>query len=196
MSKQKSNEKSTEQDEKIIKQLEKMGACESAIDWVRLQNSDNIISLINKAMKEEYFDWVNWYLLKRMNKGQQISFAVFAAEQVLETYEKEYPDDTEPRETINVARKYWKNKKIKDKDIISEKYVAASLANVVTYSETCVASSMAYAAAYVAIAAYTAINQTSAITAAHVAFYMATVVGVELQKKIIKYGIKLTKKGE
>ena len=181
---------------KIIKQLEKMGACESAIDWVRLQNSDNIISLINKAMREEYFDWVNWYLLKRMNKGQQISFAVFAAEQVLETYEKEYPDDTEPRETINVARKYWKNKKIKDKDIISEKYVAASLANVVTYSETCVASSMAYAAAYVAIAAYTAINQTSAITAAHVAFYMATVVGVELQKKIIKYGIKLTKKGE
>ena len=41
-----------------------------------------------KKLAEYRFDWANWLIARIMNKKQKVSYAVFAAEQVIDIYEK------------------------------------------------------------------------------------------------------------
>ena len=44
-----------------------------------------------------------------MNKTQKVQYAIFAAEQVIDIYEKKYPDDLRPRKAIEAAKSYLDN---------------------------------------------------------------------------------------
>ncbi len=45
----------------------------------------------------------------KWDKTTSVKLAIYAAEQVISIYEKEYPDDKRPRRAIQAAKKYLKN---------------------------------------------------------------------------------------
>jgi len=89
--------------------LEKRDACSEGIEWFLNQNEREPIKIIQKLMKEDLFDWANWLIVRLMEYKQYVSYAVYAAEQVLDIYEKKYPDDIRPRNAIKAAKACVKN---------------------------------------------------------------------------------------
>ena len=158
-----------------IKFLEDNRACYSAKEWFESLQKDrySVRYLARVLFKKNRFDWINWGIVRMMNKKQKVMYAIFAAEQVIKIYEEKYPDDNRPRLAIEAAKKYLKNP--------SKKTKAADAA----YADAA-ADAAAYAAAY-------AYAGADADTAAYAA-YAAAAAKIKLQKKIINYGLKLIKK--
>ena len=53
---------------------------------------------------------------KKWTKKDSVSLAIFAAELVLDNFEKNYPNNKSPREAINAAKKVLKNDTQKNRD--------------------------------------------------------------------------------
>ena len=97
---------------KITKELLKeKNACNAGYEWFIVNCSDGIEldELCKKLLESEKFDWANWMLRKLFNKKQAVKYAIFAAEQVIDIFEKKYPEDKRPRQAIKAAKKYLKN---------------------------------------------------------------------------------------
>ena len=96
--------------------LLKICACREAIEYfdekkLSLSASDWIRHLI----KKDKLEWANWFIVRCMKYKQYVSYAVYAAEQVIHIYEKKYPDDKRPREAIEAAKRCIKNPSRKNK---------------------------------------------------------------------------------
>ena len=63
-----------------------------------------------KLIKVKRLDWANWLVVRLMNHEQQIQYAIYAAEQVIDIYEKQYPGEDRPRKAIEAAKEYLKAK--------------------------------------------------------------------------------------
>jgi len=89
--------------------LEEHGACIAGYEYA-LENllGLDIKKTVEKLMSDNKFDWASWYVTKFFDKGQSVEYAIFAAEQVLNIYEKEYPEDDRPRKAIEAAKEYLK----------------------------------------------------------------------------------------
>ena len=159
---------------KITKEwLKEKGACSDSYKEFEGESMDGI-EAIKKCIKINRVDWANWLIVRIMEYKQYTSYAVFAAEQVLPIYEKKYPADKRPRETIEAARECIDNPTEENKKAA---YAAAAAA----YD--------AYATAAAAAAAYDA--DAAAAAAADAADARES-----LQAKIIAYGIELLEKGK
>jgi hypothetical protein len=182
---------------KITKKwLIKKDACETGIDWFSAQDEADGIKLVQKLMLESHFDWANWLIVRLMKYKQYVSYAVYCAEQVIDIYEKEYPEDDRPRQAIEAAKKCikYKSKKNMAAYAASAAYAAAyAAASAATAAATAAYAATAYAAyaADSAATAYAAYAADSAATA--YAAYAAD--RKTLKKKIIDYGIKLLTQG-
>ncbi|KKK98132.1 hypothetical protein LCGC14_2645780 [marine sediment metagenome] len=55
---------------------------------------------------------VKW---KKWTKKDSIALSIFAAELILDNYEKEYPNDSRPRDAIKAAKKVLKHDTIKNR---------------------------------------------------------------------------------
>ena len=98
--------------------LKEKGACKSGIDWCK---ENGLIDLtdkefLTKLVGAEQFDYSYWLLKKLFNKRQSVQMAIFAAEQVIDIYEKKYPDNKKPREAIEAARKVLENDTKENRD--------------------------------------------------------------------------------
>ena len=157
---------------KITKEfLQKINACSSAMEVGEENKAFNkpADEMINSIMDYGRFDWANWLIVRLINKKQKVQYAIFAAELVVDIYEKRCPDNDKPRKAIEAARAYLKNPCKKTKDAA---YAAAT----------------AYAAA-AAYAAYAAADDAAAAYAAADAAYAAA----DVKKQIINYGLTLIK---
>ena len=123
-----------------IKWLEKNGACSEGKEWFQNQQETDGVLVIKKLIGEKQYNWANWTIVRLMTHKQKVQYAVYAAEQVIEIFEKKYQNDKRPREAIEAAKAYLKDPSDKNKN------AAANAANA--------AYAAAYAAAYTA--AYTA----------------------------------------
>ena len=151
---------------KLTKQwLHKKQACGSGIKWFLKQDETEPIKVINKLMKENNFAYANWLIVRLMNYKQYVSYAVFAAEQVIDIYENKYTNDNRPRLAIEAAKKCIKSPTKKNK-------AAASVA-------------------YTASAAYTAGAAAASVASASVAAGAAAGAKKSMQKRIMKHGIRL-----
>lgn len=194
---------------KITKEwLEGKGACAGGKEWFLAQDENDAVKVLKKLMTEDRFDWANWTICRMFNRKQRIKYAVFAAEQVLDIFEKKYPNDKRPRLAIEAARKCIdKNTK--------ENRRAAAYAACASYA----ASDAAYAASDAADAASDAACAADAARAADAAAYAACAADAacasdavcaadaadnaadnaaakkEMQKRIMEYGIKLLEVG-
>jgi len=92
------------------------------------------------------------------DKIKSVKLSIFAAEKVVDIYEKEYPKDYRPRKAIEAAKKYLENPSAyaaaRAAYAASSAYAAASSAYAA--ARAAYAASSAYAAAYAASSAYAA----------------------------------------
>ena len=86
-------------------------ACCSKEDMNRAEKElkGDITLICNTLLKESRFSDANWVIIQAMTKKQGIEYAIFAAKQVLDIFEKEYPEDKRPRLAIESVERYLKN---------------------------------------------------------------------------------------
>jgi hypothetical protein len=91
-----------------LKWLNEQNACKGGIGWWREHKTSGPIKAINGLMADNHFGYANWLIVRLMTHEQQIKYAIFAAEQVIGIYEKQYPKDDRPRKAIEAAKEYLK----------------------------------------------------------------------------------------
>ena len=78
--------------------------CSEALKWWGEKEREPI-KILKELIKVKKYVWANWMIVRVMTYNDYVSYAVFAAEQVIDIYEKKYPDDKRPREAIEAAKK-------------------------------------------------------------------------------------------
>ena len=89
------------------KKLKDWSACTDGYKWACgiLNNKPMEVKKFLKITSDHRLDWANWVIVRVMTYDQYVSYAVYAAEQVIDIYEKEYPNDKRPRLAIEAAKK-------------------------------------------------------------------------------------------
>jgi hypothetical protein len=168
--------------------LEKERACSSGVEWFKAQKKSEHDEVINSLVEENLFDWANWTIVRLMTHSQKIEYAIFAAEQVIDIFEKQYPDDKRPRNAITAAKKVCAHDTLETWDAARDAAGAAGAAANAAYA----AADSAYAAANAAYAAANSANAAyAAANAAYAAYAAADSAKKKLQEKIIKFGLKI-----
>ena len=89
--------------------LKEIDACSEGVEWFNNQKETDGTKVIKKLIEEDRIDWANWTICRVFSKKQKIQYAVYAAEQVIDIFEKKYPDDKRPRKAIEAAKKCIEN---------------------------------------------------------------------------------------
>ena len=168
--------------------LAENNACQDGYNWFAKQGKDfEPIPLLNLLIEKNQLDWANWLIVRVMEYSQYVSYAVYAAELVIDIFEKKYPNDKRPREAIEAAKRCIENPSKENKKTADRAasaawgaYNAAGSAAWAAYSAT---GNAAYREAY------------WAAWAAYWAVYWAADSAKTL-KKILKYGIELLTEGK
>jgi len=163
-------------------------ACTSGYEWSLKQEERELKPFLDALVKSEHWNWANWVIVRCMNKRQKVQYAIFAAEQVINIYEKKYQDDKRPREAIDAAKAYLANPCAKTKAAAAA-YAAASAAYA-AYAAYAAAASAAYADYAYADAAYAAAAY-AAYAYADAAYAAAAAARNKMRKTILDYGIQL-----
>jgi hypothetical protein len=180
-----------------VKYLKSINACDEAIGEFAEQHERNTLKLFDKIIKSEnhiYLAWANWLIIRLMNDAQRISYAIYAAKQVLPIYEKKYPKDNRPRTAIVAAEKCIKSNTKKNKDAAHDAYSAAVYAacaatNPITACDSAARAAQAAAYAAQAAVAYTpARSAHAAVGSANIAYAEAT---DKMKTKILQYGLNM-----
>jgi hypothetical protein len=182
--------------------LKGKNACFDGVKWFdeNYPKGSLPIPVLKKLSKEDRFDWANWTIVRVMTRPQYLKYGVYAAEQVIDIFEKKYPNDKRPRQAIEAA------KRVIDNDTEENRRAAAYAAADAAYAAAYAAADAAYAGytAYTAYAAHAAADAADAADAAADAAYAALAAYAAyaaadkkaMQIKILNYGIKLLKGGE
>ena len=88
-----------------LKWLRQQGACAEGIEWYKEHEGTDARALLEALIADNKLDWANWLIVRVMTRPQYLSYAVFAAEQVIDLFERECPNDNRPRLAIEAARK-------------------------------------------------------------------------------------------
>ena len=164
---------------KITKEwLELNRACIKGKKWV-IENYPDVEELVLMArlISADKLDWANWLIVRIMTKSQCLEYVIFLAEQVIDIFEKKFPNDNRPRDAITAAKLCLDNNTGKNR---LAAYAAANAVNAVNV--TYAAANAAYAAAYAA--EYAAANAENA--AAYAAENAAYAAGENLALHTIK----------
>ena len=190
---------------KITKEwLKEKDACKEGVDWFNNQSKIDSLEVLEALMKEDKNQWGNWLICRLFDRKQRIQYAVFAAEQVIDIFEKKYPNDKRPRLAIEAAKKVLED----DNEVNRKLAYAAATTDAAAYAA--IADAAAYAAYYAAYyaadaAAYAAAYATIAAAAYYAAYYAADAAAYaatattaayakkQMQIKILNYGLKLLK---
>ena len=188
----------------ITKQwLQKEDACLSGVKWFLSQKESDGLKVVKKLIVENKLDWANWLIVRMMTYKQHVSYAVFAAEQCIDIYEKKYPDDNRPRLAIEAAKQCIKNPSPENKSAARSAMSAAMSAwraEPAAWSawsaESAARSAMsaarlAWSAESAAWSSWSAESAAWSVWSAESAESAAWSSWSEMKIKILKYGIKL-----
>lgn len=125
--------------------LKRYDACECGYKWYLKNGCDTVEKTMELLLSSGKTDWADWLIARVLKRKHKIMYAIYAAEQVIDLYEKEYPKDDRPRNAIEVAKEYLKNpnkgtKKAAYATVYADAYAAAYATAYAVYD--------AYAAAY------------------------------------------------
>ena len=123
--------------------LRKKAACDEGIEWFSHSSQNDPIVVLKLLISENRLNWANWLIVRVMKRKHYLAYAIFAAEQVLEIYEKKYPNNKCPSHAIKAAKTVLK------KDTKETRIAAAYAADAAAYAS----DAAAYAAAYASDAA-------------------------------------------
>ena len=179
--------------------LKEKRACNEGLKWVIKNKLIDLedVDLLQVLVKDKKLEWANWLIVRVMTYKQYIAYAIFAAEQVIDIFEKKYPEDNRPRKAIEAAKKCLENPTAENN--ADAAYVAyAAYAAYAAYVAD--AAYAAYAVAAAAYAAYAADAVAAAAYAADAAYAYADADAADadaantgMRIKILEYGISLLK---
>ena len=153
--------------------LDKWDACEPGQKWFWAQEKRDHLRVVEKLIKEKRLGWANWVIVRGMTRKHFLAYAIYAARQVLDIFEKKYPGDNRPRAAIEAAETCLK------KDTPGNRAAAGAAG----------AAGAAREAVWAAWAAGAAVG-----AAALAAWAAGAAAGVKMQLKILFYGLKLLKR--
>ena len=182
--------------------LQDIGACQDAREQFRKElnggSSLSVSRVFTRLKQINRLDWANWLIVRLMTHEQQIRYAIYAAEQVIELYEEKYPDDKRPRQAIEAARLCLDNPSEENKTAAwsatwsawsawsAARSAAWSAAWSATEATAWSARSAAESAAWSARSAAESAARSAAESAARSAAALK-----KMQLKIINYGLRL-----
>ena len=180
--------------------LTKQHACPEGIAWFQAQKATAPVPVLRALMTEKRLDWANWLIVRCMTYKQYVAYAIFAAEQVLELYERQYPDDKRPRHAIEAAKACLKNLSKENKAAAGDAAMAAAGAAARAAAEAAraaaeaarAAAEAARAAAWAAAEAARAAAWAAAEAAGAAAWAAARAAAWDaMQQTILDYGMGL-----
>ncbi len=143
---------------KITKRwLQQKEACSDGIEWVVNNCKDGQAIDVIRLLMHHKLNWANWLIVRVMTRSQSLAYAIYAAECVIDIYEKRYPNNNKPRLAINTAKKVLTEDTKKNR---AAAYAAAA-ANAAAYAAANAAAD-AVAAANAAADAAAAANAAAA----------------------------------
>ena len=175
--------------------LKEKSACVEGFKWVNEQGivGQEHTEFIKYLLAHDHFDYANWLITQILKKDGLVRYAIFAAEQVLDIFEKKYTGDNRPRKAIEAAKEYLKTH---SKSAADAAYAAAYAARAAANAAANAAYAAARAAANAAYAAaYAAADAADAAAYAANAAYAAADAAAELKTKIINSGMQLIGEG-
>jgi len=89
--------------------LKNHSACKDGYDWYISLKTDDLAKVWKAGLKEEKYDDLNWLIVRKLTKSNRVWYAIYAAEQVIDIFEKKHPDDKRPRMAIDAAKAYLKS---------------------------------------------------------------------------------------
>ena len=92
-----------------VKWLQEKSACSDGVKWFTDQKEDQAIPVLKALVADDKLDWANWLIVRVMTSPQYLAYAIYAAEQVLDIFEKKYPGDKRPRQAIEAAKAVLKH---------------------------------------------------------------------------------------
>ena len=165
------------------KWLDSRNACAEGKEWYLAHCDPDPIIGVRQLLDGGHYEWANWLLVGIFTQVENVSYAVYAASQVLDVYEAQYPDDGRPRQAIAAARKYLRQPTAA---AYAAAYAAARAARAAD------AAAAATAAAYAADTADTAATAYSAYAARAVRAAAACVdAQKKIQRRIILHGVRI-----
>ena len=179
------------------KWLQEQSACQSGIERFLAQKETDGVKVVKKLISRDKLDWANWLIVRIMSYKQYVSYAVYAADQVIADYEKQYPKDDRPRKAIEAAKECIKDPSEENKSAADSACSAAGSAARSAADSACSAAKSAKSAkssAWSARSAARSAAKSAAKSAADSADSACSAAGSAMQKKIIAYGIKLLNK--
>ena len=198
---------------KITKEwLKEKNACQSGIKWFLKQDKTDSIEVLKELVKQDELEDAGWLIVRVMSYKQYVSYAVFAAEQVIDIFEDKYPCDKRPREAIEAAKACINDPSDENKEIAKKAYVVSAAyhdayydayhdaysAAYASYSASATAASAPYPDAYAYSAsayAYSAYSASAASAASAYSSAASSASGAaarkEMRLKIFNYGLEL-----
>ena len=160
------------------------------LPFIEKYETDNIIEIIEFAIKERKYELANWLITKQLNLKQKVQYAIYGAELDISTYEKRYPNDKNPREGLESLKKFMDKPSPKNKDILIQAslraYASAYRCTDEKFKNYALACS--FATDIITNDFFSAADSTLAST-----FIDPS---IEKRKKILRYGINLLKRNK
>jgi len=181
---------------KLTKELlKKWEACSDGVAWFENFGETKSAEVMEGLLKDKRLEWANWLIARLLNRKGKIRYAIFAAEEVLELFEKKYPEDKRPRKAIKAAKAVLRKNNKETRDAAGAAAWAAGDA-----ARAAVAAARAAVAAEAAVwaseaAAWVSGDAARAARAAEVAGAAGDAAGDAMKEKIIRYGLGLHLKG-
>ena len=190
--------------------LKTLNPCANGYEWYakncRDKGIDNTAQIIDLLIKDDRLEWANWTIARALSGENRIRYAIFAAEQVIDIFERKYPKDDRPRKAIEAAKAVLKNDNEKTKSAAADSADSAGLAAWSAWSAADSADSAdsaglaAWSAGFAARSAESARSAAwSTAESAGLAAWSATwsaesAAESAMKEKIIRYGVGLLKK--
>ena len=92
-----------------MKKLETWKACTVGKEWFAGQAETDGKKIVETLIIEKHLDWANWLIVRLLKRADKIRYAIYAAEQVVDIFERKYPEDKRPRQAIDAAKTYLNN---------------------------------------------------------------------------------------
>ena len=99
---------------------------DEGIKWWEQHKHLQDTEILALLIKENNFEWANWFITRRLNRINKVKYAVFAAESILFLFEKECLKDNRVRRAIEEAKAVVTSNTKKNRDVA---YTAARSAN-------------------------------------------------------------------
>ena len=132
-----------------LEKVKEWSPCVESLTWAEPiwngREEDSLV-VLERLLAEKKYEWANWLIVRTMTRPQYLTYGIFAAEQVIEIFETQYPNDKRPRDAIKAAKAAFENDSAAAWD-------AAGAAAWAAWAATWAARAAAWAAAWAAGAA-------------------------------------------